>query len=33
VIGVAVPRGMERRVDLNEPLPADFEQAFDLVVA
>ena len=32
VIDVARLRGMERIVDLNEPLPADLEGAFDLVI-
>jgi SAM-dependent methyltransferase len=32
VIDVARLRGMERIVDLNQPLPADLARAFDLVV-
>jgi hypothetical protein len=32
VIDVVRPRGMERLVDLNEPLPRDLARRFDLVV-
>lgn len=32
VIDIAVNRGMERIVDLNDPLPADLHQRFDLLI-
>jgi hypothetical protein len=32
VIDIAINRGMERIVDLNDPLPADLHQRFDLLI-